>query len=278
MKISKKIQLLTLLLLTSTTFSACANPSANNKQATAENSANQPTQVKQTVKATSPLQAELNQAKAAGKAVFVVVTGTGATDLNKAMTIAKGANAIYKNATVIQMNKDLPANEALVTEWRLAGAPVPLILVLSSKGLPTGGYVLADATSENVAALVPSPKLEKVYDAISQSKYAVVAFTKKTFTDRAEVIKECNKAVTLLKNDAIFVEVDMDDVKEKGFMDQLRIDGKTAKSSVTLVINKQGQVAGTSTSVPDAQKLVSAATTPVKGGCGPGCGPAGCAK
>lgn len=277
MKISRKLQLLSLLLVVITS-NACAKPKAESNQANSEAAVNQQTQVKQTVKKTSPLQAELNQAKAAGKAVFVVVTGVGATDLNKAMAIAKGANAIYKNATVIQMNKDLPDNKPLVDEWRLAGAPVPLILVLSSKGLPTGGYVLADATSENVAALVPSPKLEMVYDAIGKSKNAVVAFTKKSFVDRAEVIKECNKAVTLLKNDAIFVEVDMDDVKEKNFMDQLRIDGKTAKSSVTLVINKQGQVAGTSTSVPDAQKLVSAATTPVKGGCGPGCGPAGCAK
>lgn len=61
-------------------------------------------------------------------------------------------------------------------------------------------------------------------------------------------------------------------------MKQLRINPETAKASVTLVINKQGQVAGTSTTVPDSKKLVSAAKTPVKSGCGPGCGPAGCGK
>lgn len=276
MKISKKLQLLSLLLVVFTS-NACANPKAENNKANSESAANQQTQVKQTVKATSPLQAELNQAKAAGKAVFVVVTGTGATDLNKAMTIAKGANAIYKNATVIQMNKDLPANEALVTEWRLSGAPVPLILVLSSKGLPTGGYTLADATSENVAALVPSPKMEQVYAAIENKKPAIVVFTKKTLADKAEVISIGKDAVAKLKNNAVLVEVDMDDKRETGFMSQLRID-KTSKASITIVINTQGQVAGTSTTTPDAGKLAAAAVAPVKGGCGPGCGPAGCAK
>jgi hypothetical protein len=61
-------------------------------------------------------------------------------------------------------------------------------------------------------------------------------------------------------------------------MNQLRIDKLTAKASTTLVINQQGQVAGTSTTVPDAAKLVAAAIAPVKSGCGPGCGPAGCGK
>ncbi|HEY5589387.1 MAG TPA: hypothetical protein VIK55_00055 [Paludibacter sp.] len=276
MKVSKKLQLLSLLLVT-ITFNACANPKKGNSQASAENSANQQTQVKQTVKATSPLQAELNQAKAAGKAVFVVVTGTGATDLNKAMTIAKGANGIYKNATVIQMNRDLPANEPLVTEWRLSGAPVPLILVLSSKGLPTGGYALADATSANIAALVPSPKLEQVYAAIENKKPAIVVFTKKTLTDKTEVLSIGKDAVAKLKNNAVLVEVDMDDNRETGFMNQLRID-KLSKASITIVINAQGQVAGTSTTTPDAAKLAAAAVAVVKGGCGPGCGPAGCAK
>jgi|GEM_PF-517089 len=277
MKISKKIQLLTLLFATSTTFSACANPSQNNKQAAAENSANQQKQVKQTVKATSPLQAELNQAKAAGKAVFVVITGTSATDLNKAMAVAKGANDIYKNAVVLQMNKDLPVNEPLVSEWRLSGAPVPLILVLSSKGMATGGYALADATSANVAALVPSPKLEQVYAAIENKKPAIVVFTKKSLTDKTEVLTIGKDAVAKLKNNAVLVEVDMNDSRETGFMNQLRID-KLSKASITIVINAQGQVAGTSTTTPDAAKLAAAAVAVVKGGCGPGCGPAGCAK
>jgi hypothetical protein len=281
MKVLSKWHLITMLLLNAITFNACSNTSAENSQVDTKNDIQQKTentQQQQVKTNTSPVQAELDKAKKTGKAVFVVVTGTGVTNANKAIDIAKGANVIYKNAVIVEMNRDDAANATLVTEWRLAGAPLPLILVLSSKGQPTGGYILEQATAENIAALVPSPKLEQVYDAIGNNKYAVVAFTKKTFTDRAEVLKECNKAVTMLNNEAVFIEVDMDDQKETGFMQQLRISPLMAKSSVTLVINKQGQVAGQSTTIPDAAKLVSAAKTPVRGGCGPGCGPAGCGK
>ena len=280
MTILKKWQLLTLLLVNAVTFNACSNPNAANNKVDANNNAQQKTEATQqpVQKGTSGVQTELDKAKKAGKAVFVVVTGTGATDTDKATTIAKGANGIYKNAIVIQMNRDDAANASLVAEWRLAGAPIPLILVISSKGQPTGGYVLAQATAENIAALIPSPKLEEVYAAIASSKHAIVVFTKKSFVDRTEVIKIAKDAVAKLNNEAVFVEVDMDDSKENGFMNQLRIDKLSTKASVTVVINKQGQVAGTSTTVPDAAKLVAAAKTPVRGGCGPGCGPAGCGR
>lgn len=270
-----------LIVISFTTLVACGNSSA---VITSENStvdSKQKPEVEKkdiTSTATSKIQPELDKAKKEGKAVFLVVTGTGLTDTDKALTIAKGANDISKNAVVIQMNRDDTANASLVAEWRLAAAPLPLILVLSSKGKPTGGYILAQASAENIAALVPSPKLEQVYDAIGNNKYAVLAFTKKSFADRANVLEECNKAVTMLNNEAVFIEVDMEDQKETGFMQQLRISPLIAQSSVTLVINKQGQVAGTSTTIPDAAKLVAAVKTPVKGGCGPGCGPAGCGK
>ena len=220
----------------------------------------------------------LAAAKNARKAVFLVVTGAGATETDKAMIIANGANAINKNSVVVQMNRDDASNAQLVSEYRLAGAPIPLILVISSKGFPTGGYILAQATAENIAALVPSPKLEDVYAAINNGKYAIVTFSKKSFSDKAEVLKTCKKAVSMLNNEAIVVEVDLDDSQEENFLNQLRIDKSQLNASLTLVINKQGQVACTATSMPDAAKLVAAAKAPVKGGCGPGCGPAGCGK
>jgi len=277
--------LISVLLITS---QSCSNASDSGKKVTdsgtstkempvsVENAAIQ--QTTSSVKQQLTVKQSLDKAKSEGKAVFVVVSGTGATDTDKATAIAKGATTIYKNAVIVQMNRDDASNAQLVAEWRLAGAPLPLILVVSSKGLPTGGYVLNDATAENIAALVPSPKLETVYEAIGSGKHAIVVFSKKSFTDKAEVIKISKEAVSMLNKEAVFVEVDMDDPKETNFMNQLRINKSAAKASLTLVINKQGQVAGTSTTVPDAAKLVAAANAPVKSGCGPGCGPAGCAK
>jgi hypothetical protein len=261
-------------------FTACGNSNAVNKQVKSSAEVTQSSQPEQPAAlsvSNSKIQAELEKAKKEGKAVFVVVTGTDVTETDKATTIAKGANAIYKNAAVVQLDRDDAANSELVAEWRLAGAPLPLVLVVSPKGQLSGGMILSQATAENIAALVPSQKLEEVYASIAASKPALVVFTKKTMSDRAEVLKECKEAATKLKNNAVIIEVDMDDSKEVNFMNQLQID-KASTVSTTIVINTQGQVAGTSKSVPDATKLASAATAPVKSGCGPGCGPTGCAK
>lgn len=276
----KKTSLLSFTVISLWALTACGNSTAVNKQANPVTEATQsatPEQPAAVPASNSKIQTDLEKAKKEGKAVFVVVTGTGVTETDKATTIAKGANNIYKNAAVVQLDRDDAANAQLVAEWRLAGAPLPLVLVVSPKGQLTGGMVLAQATAENIAALVPSPKLEEVYASIAASKPALVVFTKKSLGDRTEVLQECKNAVTKLKNNAVIIEVDMDDNKEVNFMNQLRVD-KSSLVSSTLVINAQGQVAGTSTGVPDATKLASAATAPVKSGCGPGCGPAGCAK
>lgn len=285
----KTIQLFTPVLLAGFIAVSCNNPSGN----TVVQQSQPEAKVIQTAGVETSMALKMNNnsssaglsaaenilaANKAGKAVFLVVTGKNAPGTDKALLIANGAKMIYKNSVVIQMDRDDVSNASLVKEYRLSGAPLPVILVISSKGFPTGGYLLAQATAENLAALVPSPKLEVVYETISKGKYAIVTFSKKSFTDKPEVLKECKKAVTLLKNEAVLIEVDMDDPGEVNFLNQLRIDKSQFNSSLTLVINKQGQISGTATTIPDATKLAAAATTPVQGGCGPGCGPAGCGK
>ena len=276
----KKVSLLSFSVISLWALTACGNSNAVNKQANSSAEINQNSQPEQPVTlpvSNSKIQADLEKAKKEGKAVFVVVTGTGVTETDKATTVAKGANAIYKNSAVVQFDRDDAANSQLVAEWRLAGAPLPLLLVVSPKGQLSGGMILSQATAENIAALIPSPKLEEVQTAIITSKPVLVVFTKKSMSDRTEVLQVVKETLTKLKNNAVIIEVDMEDAQEANFMNQLQID-KASLVSTTLVINTQGQVAGTSKSVPNAEKLALAATAPVKSGCGPGCGPAGCAK
>lgn len=203
MRVIKKWQFLTLLLVSASAFNACSNTPAENSQSNAKNDVQQKTEKpqQQPVKTgNSPVQSELDKAKKAGKAVFVLVTGNDVTNADKAMLVAEGAKNIYTNAVIVEMDRDNPDNAQLVKEWRLSGAPLPLILVISSNGMLTGGQVLNRATAENIAAMVPSPKLEQVYAAIAKQKNAIVTFTKKSFADREEVLKECNEAISAMGN------------------------------------------------------------------------------
>lgn len=280
MEITKQVMNMIAIIIFTSVISSCGQSNANNDAIDKTNSIVQKTEQKASVEksASSKVYEGIEKASAQGKAAFVVVTAKDIPGTEDALSMANAALEIIPEAVVLQMNRDDPANAKWVKEWRLSGAPLPLILVFSSKGTLTGGRVLNQATAETIASLVPSPKLEMVYEAISNKKNAIVVFTKKSFADREEVIKECNEAVTALGNEAVLVEVDMDDTKETGFMNQVRINPETTTASVTLVINKQGQVAGTSKTVPVSEKLVAAAKTPVKSGCGPGCGPAGCGQ
>lgn len=276
-----KGSLLSLTVISLLALTACGNSNAVNKQAspvTETTQTSKPEQPTALSASNSKIQTDLEKAKKDGKAVFVVVTGTGVTETDKATTIAKGANALYKNAAVVQLDRDDAANAQLVAEWRLAGAPLPLVLVVSPKGQLSGGMVLAQATAENIAALVPSPKLEEVQEVISNKKPAFVVFTKKTYNDRAEVLQACKEAVTILKNNAAIIEVDLDDTKEASLIDRLEVD-KSSKETTTQVVNVQGQISGTASGLPDAAKLAAAAIAPPKSGCCPGgAGSSGCAK
>lgn len=275
MKILNKLHLLTLLLAT-TTFTACANSNAESKKANTSKSTQAKTEAaKQTAKTSNSLQAELNKAKAAGKAVFVVVTGAGATGTDKATTIAKGATGIYKKAIVIEMNRDLPANAELVSQWGLSGAPLPLILSISPKGNATGGYMLADATAAKVAALVPSPKMDDVYVALYSKKPVFLVVSKKSNIDKAAILNSCKSAVSQLKTKPAIVEIDLEDPKEATFIKQLNLKSAT-NSTTVMVLNASGRTTGMFTGKVETSELVTAATKVISGGCGSSCSPGGC--
>ena len=277
MTILKKWQLLSLLLANAISFNACSNPNANNNQASANNTNPQKTEksTQDATKSSSNVQAELDKAKKAGKAVFVVVTGTGATDTDKATAIAKGANGIYKNAVIVQMNRDDQANALLVSQWRLSGAPIPLILVLSSKGQPTGGYILAEATAENIAELVPSPKLDEVYESLGNGKPVFLVISKKSYTDRSKILTNCKTATTQMQNKATVIEIDLADTKEAGFIKQLNLKS-TPNTSTVLVLNAAGQATGKFEGTAETNELVLAANKVVRSSCGSSCAPGAC--
>ncbi len=277
MKTIRKYHIFCFLLTNVLTLNACSDKSSKPETSISQSIPQVQKNLQQDVnQVNSELAGELEKAKKEGKAVFVVVTENESVNTNKALEIAKEAKNINNNSIIVQMNRDDASNSKFVTQWRLTGAPLPLILVLSSKGVPSGGYILEQATAENIAALIPSPKLETVYDAIEDKKHTILVFTKKTFSDKSQVENIAREAVSLLNDQAVFVEVDMDDPKESSFLNQLRIDKNSAKNSITMVINKQGQVAGKSSTLTDASSLVATANTPVASGCASGCGPAGC--
>lgn len=222
---------------------------------------------------------KIDAATAAGKAVFLVVSDPGVNETVKALDIAKQSNKSYTNSTVIQMNRSEPADATLVKQYGLAGAPLPVILVLAQNGSVTGGFVLNQATPEKLVGLIPSPKKAEVLKALGANKSVFIVATSKSMAQKSEIIGTCAQACVEMQQNAKVIEIDLDDPKEANFLAELKID-RSLKNPQTFVINTKGQVTGKFDGSVNSATLVASAKK-VSAGCGPGssCGPKqGCGK
>lgn len=221
---------------------------------------------------------KLSQASVKGQPVFLVVTDNGATDVDKAMNVAKQASSAVANSTVMELNRSDAANSELVTKFGIASAPVPLLLVIAQNGVLAGGYLLAQATPENLASLVPSPKKAEVLKTMSEGKSVFLVVSSKTMTEKSDIVNTCKQACIEMEQNAKIIEIDLNDPKEKGFLTSLKIPSDISKPQ-TYVLNSKGQLTGTFDGAVNAQNLVATAKKVAKtGGCCPGgSGSSGCA-
>jgi hypothetical protein len=222
------------------------------------------------------VQSDIEKANKEGKTVFLVVTEPGVTGAEKALSIAKQANEKVTESTVIEMNRADSTNSQLVKKYRLAGAQLPLVLVVASNGVAGGGLPADRATPEILVQLIPSPKKAEVLQALSENKSVFVVASRKSMADRATVFDTCKAACSQMKNNAVFVSIDMDDKKESSFLAQLKVNTLSTEP-VTAVINTQRRITGSFNGPVEVMKLVQAATKKASGCCPggskKGCGP-----
>ena len=229
----------------------------------------------QTIKAS--VQTDIEKANKAGNCVFLVVTETGNTDNAAAINLSKEAQKLSPKTTVIELNRTDKANASLVTKYRLEGAALPIVLIIAANGTEAGGIAyLKQTTTENLIALIPSPKKAEVLKIINDGKPVFLVVSKKSMTKK-EVLSNCQTACTEMKEGAKTVEVDFDDAAEKKFLTSLNIT-QIGNEPQTFVINTKGQIAGSFKGVTDSKTLVATATKKPAGGCcapgsGKSCGP-----
>ncbi|MCX6272992.1 MAG: hypothetical protein NTU44_17610, partial [Bacteroidetes bacterium] len=199
---------------------------------------------------------ELDAAKKAKKSVFLVVVSNGVQPDNS-IKIAQQAQKKVKESMVLTMNRDDAANKEVVTTLGLGSAPVPLIMVIGMNGIAAGGLQEKEATVDKLVNMVPSPKKVEALGYLNDKKPVFIIAYRKSFTDRAKVVDNCKSAITQLKGQAAYVEVDLDDPAEKSLLEQVGADYKT-KATQILVFNSAGKNTGNFTGVTEPGKLVTA--------------------
>jgi hypothetical protein len=221
---------------------------------------------------------EIEKAGKACKPVFLVAYNANGAETDKAVAIADEAKKNFLGSSVvIKMNISEAANNALVTKYRLAGAPMPLILVLDKNSTVTGGLQLKDATAAKLVEMIPTPKTTELLKAISEGKSVYVVVYKESMTSQKNVMDNCAMACGKMDNKSATIKVDMDDKKEAKLLKTLKCD-LNAKEPVTYVINKSGQVIGTHNGITDVNTLVASAKKAPASSCCPSGAPAGGCK
>ena len=222
--------------------------------------------------------AEIEKAGKACKPVFLVVHNTKGSETDKAFAIANDAKKNFKGASVvIELNTTEATSNALVTKYRLAGAPLPLILVLDKNSTVSGGLPLKDATAAKLIEMIPTPKTSELLKALADGKSVYVVAYKESMTNQKNVMDNCTMACGKMDNKSVAIKVDLDDKKETKLLQTLKCD-LSAKEPVTYVINKSGQVIGTHNGITDVNTLVASAKKAPASGCCPGGAPAGGCK
>lgn len=213
-------------------------------------------------------QSDIAEATRAGNSVFLVVTQTNTRGGERALQVAREAQARAPNTVVVVLDRGRAENQGLVRKYRLLGAPVPLILVVASNGIVAGGARLKDATPEVLVSIIPSPKKLEMLTHLSQKMPVFVVVSHKDMvTQRSAVFEACNKAMTQLKHKASTVVVDVDDKAEKRWLKELNIRPRE-KTPVTIIFNAKGQKTAVFRSAVTVEQLVKSARK--KAACCPG--------
>lgn len=219
--------------------------------------------------AEAAVQADIEKANKAGMTVFLVVTEPGVKETAQALDIAKGAQKLSPETTVLEMNRTDAGNSQFVEKYGLAAAPVPLIVLVATNGVVTGGLPAAQAQPDMLAKMIPTPGKAEIIKALSESKAVFLIASRSTMGDRLKVLETCKNASKEMMDKAVSVTIDIDDKKESAFLEQLKVD-MASTTPATYVINFQGQITGNFTGPVEVAKLTKAAAT-ISGG-GPGCG------
>jgi hypothetical protein len=221
--------------------------------------------------------ADLEKAKKDGNSVFLVITGTGTTGVEKAAANVNEAKTKAAKSVVYLLNRDEAANSSIVQKLGIATVPVPFILVLSPMGNPVAGAQPEKMTADIIVKSIPSPKEDEVYVALGEKKAIFIVVSKADYKDKEGVLANCKTASSKLNPNANIIEFDFDDANEKDFLTQVGVKEMNG-NTVTVVINTGGQITETFTKKPTVNELNAAVNKVIKksgccpGGSGKGCG------
>lgn len=219
----------------------------------------------------------LSQALSDGKYAYVLFYESGNTNCEiMEKNLDSFVRRTKKNVEIIKIDRKDQKNRDIVTRLRTQTAPIPLTLLFEPNSAIVAVFTKVVSEGQLTEAF-PSPKKAEALKFIRQGKGVILCFSNKRMPSRNGVQACCSQAKDRLAGKAEYINIDLSDPKEAGFIKELKIDPNSPEP-ITFVINAQGQVTGKYGTEVQVANLVEAATRVVKSGCcppgsGKTCGP-----
>lgn len=221
--------------------------------------------------AASP-QGDLDAAAKKGRSAYLLISEPGTAGVDQAKEMVQSAMKQVEGSVLVEMDRANAGNADLVARFRVAGAPLPLILLVAPNGVVAGGLMASQASVETLVKLAPSPKKTEVLTAVQSGKAVFITAARKGMGAQVKAQESCARACGQVGAASFAVLVDMDDPAEAQFLADLKVS-PIATDPVTIVVNSLGQITGTFVGPAATSDLVAAANKK-GGGCAPGaCGP-----
>lgn len=211
---------------------------------------------------------QLAKAKENNNTVLMVVTDKN-TPAEKMTGLVTESIKDLPNVVIVQMSMDDEKNADLVKEYRLSGAPMPVLLLFSNKGLMMGGMVEAQVTKEAIKNAIPTPKYSDITFALSQGKPVFAVVSNSKFKNDKSARELCEAARKEMTDRAEVIVIDAEDTNESKLITMLNIKNKLEDTFI-VAINGQGMMSGRFDTIPAKEDLIAAANKMMQGGCAPG--------
>lgn len=211
--------------------------------------------------------AEIEKAQKSGKSIYLVVTDKSAKGTETLLKLLNETQKKVKDVAVIKLDRDDKANADLISKFRIAGATLPMILVVASNGVVSGSLSASDATAEKLISYIPTKTQAEVLLGFENGKPAFIVCGKKNAKDKNNLEAECKKAATSLVGKATQVFVDVESKNETNFIALIQPD---KDKTTVLVFNGKGQYTSTLEAYAKSDDIIKSVNKKMGGGCCPG--------
>ncbi len=197
-------------------------------------------------------------------------------DATKAVrkTFDTGVAKITPAVKSVAVDRTDPTESEIVGQFKLDGAPMPLVLAIAPNGAVTAGIKGVEVTEARLADAVASPGMQQCLKSLQERKLTFVCLQNASTKANEAAMKGVNefKADPQFAETVEVVKVDPRDPKEAKLLAQLKADPKAKTASTTLLappgmIIAQVEGATSKTGLEASLKKAMASCAPGSGCC-----------